>query len=115
MQSGLLPNEGAIMSRKSLILTIVAIPVLLTAIFAATRDFIPDFTFKGSSLDGWHSLGHATWHAENGQITATPLDRDGGWLVLEKGYQDVEMYTEFSCGNECEGGILLRAEKTANG
>ena len=103
------------MSRKSLILTIVAVPVLLTAIFAATHDFIPDFTFKGSSLDGWHSLGHATWRAESGQITATPLDRDGGWLVLEKGYQDVEMYTEFSCGSECEGGILLRAEKTANG
>ena len=103
------------MSRKPLILTIVAVPVLLSAIFAATHDFIPDFTFAGSSLNGWHTLGHATWRAENGQITAIPQNPDGGWLILDKGYQDVEMYTEFNCGDKCDGGILLRAEKTPNG
>ena len=90
------------MSRKPLISTIVAVPVLLSAIFAATHDFVPDFTFTGSSLSGWHTLGHATWRAENGQITAIPQNPDGGWLILDKGYQDVEMYTEFNCGDKCE-------------
>jgi len=103
------------MSRKPLVSTVVAVPVLLSAIFAATHDFIPDLTFQGSSLNGWHSLGHATWRPENGQITATPQNPDGGWLILDKGYQDVEMYTEFSCGDKCDGGILLRAEKTPHG
>src|SRR5207248_3043192 len=56
-----------------------------------------------------------TWRAENGQIVASPQNPDGGWLILDKGYQDVEMYTEFTCGDKCEGGILLRAEKTPNG
>ena len=103
------------MSRKPLVSTLVAVPILLSAIFAATHDFIPDLAFTGSSLSGWHSLGHATWRAENGQITATPQNPEGGWLVLDKGYQDVEMYTEFTCGDPCDAGLLLRAEKTPGG
>ena len=70
------------MSAKTLVSTLAGVPVLLTAIFAATRDFVPDYTFRGSSLTGWHTLGHANWRAENGEITATPQTPDGGWLVL---------------------------------
>ncbi len=84
-------------------------------ILAATRDFIPDFAFKGSSLAGWHTLGPADWRAENGEIAATPLAHDGGWLVLDKGYQDVEFYTEFRCAQNCDAGVLFRAEKTKEG
>jgi hypothetical protein len=88
---------------------------LLTAVFAATHDFIPDYTFRGSSLTGWHELGHATWRASNGEITATPQTQDGGWLVLDKGYQDVKFYTELRCGENCDAGVLLRMEKTPAG
>jgi hypothetical protein len=88
---------------------------LLSAIFAATRDFVPDFSFRGSSLAGWHPLGHATWRAENGEITAKPETMDGGWLALDKSYQDVEFYAEFRCAEKCDAGILLRAEKTPEG
>ena len=60
------------MSTKTWISTLAAVFVFLTVIFAATRDFLPDFSFQGSSLTGWHSLGPASWRAQNGEIIATP-------------------------------------------
>jgi hypothetical protein len=89
--------------------------LLLSAVIAATRDFIPDFTFRGSSLAGWHTVGHASWRAENGEIVARPETPDGGWLMLDKSYQDVQLYTEFRCADKCDAGVLLRAEKTPDG
>jgi len=103
------------MSKKTLISAIAAVPAILSAIFAAPHDFIPDFVFRGSSLTGWHTLGQANWHAENGEITAQAGTADGGWLVLDRGYQDVEFYTEFRCAAKCDAGVLLRAEKTPEG
>src|SRR5258708_39633242 len=102
------------MSTKTLISTIT-VSVLLSAIFAATHDFTPDFVFRGSSLAGWHTLGHANWRAENGEITGKPETPDGGWLVLERGYQDVELNTEFRCAENCEAGGPLRMEKRPDG
>src|SRR5580658_7145803 len=107
--------KGARMSTKTLISTIAAVTLLLSAIFAATHDFIPDFTFRGSSLAAWHGIGHANWRAENGEITGTPETPAGGWLVLDKSYQDVDVYAEFRCPQACDAGVLLRMEKTAEG
>lgn len=103
------------MSTKTLVPALAAIPVLLSAILAATHDFVPDFAFRGSSLSGWHAVGHAAWRAENGEIAGTPQAPDGGWLLLDKSYQDVKLYTEFRCAATCDAGLLLRAEKTADG
>src|SRR4051812_41479237 len=103
------------MSKKTLTLTLAPVFLLLSAIFAATHDFIPDFAFKGSSLTGWHTVGHADWRAENGEIVATPQTPDGGWLMMDKGYQDVKFYTEIRCADKCDAGVLLRAEKTSEG
>jgi hypothetical protein len=103
------------MSTKTLTPTLAAVFVLLSAIFAATHDFIPDFTFQGSSLTGWHPMGAATWRAENGEIIATPQSPEGGWLVMDKGYQDVKFYSEFRCADKCDAGVLLRAEKIPEG
>ena len=65
---------------------------LLSAIFAATHDFIPDFAFKGSSLTGWHTSGTRELarrkRRDHRHAAKSP---DGGWLVLDKGYQDVEV------------------------
>lgn len=80
---------------------------------AAARNFIPDYVFKGSTLTGWQPLGTATWRAENGEIVATP--KGGGWLFLDRSYQDVAIATSFRCGGGCRAGILLRAEKTPDG
>ena len=63
------------MSTKTVDLDSSAVSVLLSAIFAANQNFVPDVIFKGSSLTGWHKLGAADWRAENGEIIATPKRR----------------------------------------
>jgi hypothetical protein len=103
------------MSTKTHVSILVAASGLLSVIFAVTHDFTPDFAFRGSSLTGWHTLGHANWRAENGEITGKPETADGGWLVLDKGYQDVKLYTEFRCAEGCDAGVLFRMEKAADG
>jgi hypothetical protein len=88
---------------------------LISALVAATHDFVPDSVFKGSSLAGWPTAGHADWRAANGEITGAPKDADGGWLLMDRGYQDLEFYTEFRCSGACNPGVLLRAQKTPEG
>ena len=78
--------------------------------------FIPDNTFKGSTLTGWHVLGQADWHAQNGEVTGTVKPGgNGGWLVLDRSYQDVGFFSYFRCTGGCATGILFRAQKTAEG
>lgn len=74
--------------------------------------FIPDATFKRSMLSGWHTLGAASWSANNGEITAKGGE---GWLILEKPYQDSALYTSFRCTGPCNTGILMRMEKRDTG
>jgi hypothetical protein len=93
----------------SAILSWIALPVL-----QASATFIPDTTFKGSTLAGWHVLGQAEWKAQNGELAGTVKQGDG-WLVLDKSYQDVGFYASFQCRGGCKTGVLLRAEKTAEG
>jgi hypothetical protein len=96
------------------LITVVALGILGSAIFAASQNFVPDFVFKGSALTGWHKLGQAEWRAENGEIVGVPKE-NGGWLVLDKSYQDIGIYTSFRCTGACKAGVLLRAEKTPDG
>lgn len=78
--------------------------------------FVADATFKGSSLSGWHVLGQADWHAENGEIVGKGRSTDGsGWLVLDRSYQDVALYALFRCAGACNTGLLLRAQKGPDG
>jgi 3-keto-disaccharide hydrolase/VCBS repeat protein len=90
---------------------------LFTALaFGAGLSFVPDYTLKGSSLTGWHTLGQANWTAHNGEVTGTVKDAGtGGWLILDRGYQDVGFHASFRCTGGCKTGILLRAEKVADG
>jgi hypothetical protein len=59
-------------------------------------------------------LGAAKWRAENGEITGNAA-QGGGWLILDKNYQDVGFFASFRCAGDCRAGVLLRAEKTAQG
>src|SRR5450755_4241546 len=96
------------MRRKSyLTLTFLAFAGAAPLI-AVGPSFLPDVTFTGSSLAGWHSVGHAEWHAENGEIVGKPTAASGGWLVLDKSYQDVGVYVEYRCTGGCQTGVLLR-------
>jgi len=96
---------------------IAAIATLLLApVFAAGPSFIPDATFKGASLAGWHVLGQADWRAQNGEVVGTVKPGgNGGWLVLDRSYQDVGFYASFRCNGGCRTGVLFRAEKTPEG
>jgi len=102
------------MSRKSFRVSAYTL-VCVSALIAASQNFIPDAVFKGSALTGWHKLGQADWRAENGEIIGAPKSDSGGWLVLDKGYQDVAFYASFRCAGPCKTGVLMRAEKTPDG
>jgi hypothetical protein len=77
--------------------------------------FRPDVVFRGSALTGWSSLGQVDWRAQNGEIVGTPRQPSGGWLMLDKSYQDVALYATLSCTSGCKAGMLVRASKTADG
>ena len=87
------------------------VPALLGT--AASRNFVPDYVFTGSTLTGWKPLGSAAWRAQNGEIIATP--NGGGWLIAEPAYQDVAFSASFRCADGCSAGVLLRAERTPDG
>jgi hypothetical protein len=87
----------------------------MAPLFGVGPSFKPDVTVKGSALAGWHTLGQASWKAQDGEITGAPKSAQGGWLVLDKSYQDAAFYSSFRCGEGCKTGLLMRAEKTPQG
>ena len=103
-----------VMPGKSLSLLSTVILFGCLQLLASGPSFHPDTTFTGSSLAGWHTIGGAQWHAESGELIGTPKP-SGGWLVLDRSYQDVGLYLRFRCVGGCETGVLLRAEKTPTG
>jgi hypothetical protein len=92
-------------------LVLLAAPVIATG-----PTFRADYVFSGSSIDkNWKSIGAADWKASNGQITGTPKSADGGWLILDQSFQDIELYADTDCPEGCKAGFLFRAEKTPDG
>src|ERR1700683_670853 len=75
-----------------------AVLVLLSAtpLFATGPSFIPHVDMKGSSLSGWHSVRSTNWTMDQGVLTGAPgSPGDGGWLVLDRSFQDIGLYAEF--------------------
>ncbi|HEX3798009.1 MAG TPA: family 16 glycoside hydrolase [Verrucomicrobiae bacterium] len=77
--------------------------------------FKPDYSFTGSSLDGWHVLGKTEWHADNGELVGTAKTGSGGLLVLNHSYQDVGEHVSFKCADGAQVGLVCRLEKTDTG
>ena len=103
-------------SHKRFYIAGAAAALLVSAAFAiAPTVFVPDATFKASNLTGWHALGAADWTAQNGELIGKPKQASGGWLILDKSYQDVGFFASFRCSEGCKTGVLLRAEKTPAG
>jgi len=90
-------------------------PVAQTPAPTRPATFVPDWTFKGSALTGTEHIGQATWRAENGEIIATPTSAEGGWLLINPGYQDVQLAGAYRCAAACNVGVMVRSEKTAAG
>lgn len=95
------------------LLSVCTLPVLIC--FGAGPSFIPDATFKGSSLTGWHSVGQADWKANEGEIVGTPKSESGGLLLMDRSLQDSGFYASFRCTGGCKTGILTRVQKTSDG
>src|SRR4051812_47023766 len=75
---------------------------------------IPDYTFKGSKLTGWHTLGNADWKANNGIITAK-ANGSASYLISDRGFQDIHLRALFKTDANTEVGFLFRLEKTSDG
>src|SRR5438105_3398055 len=106
------------MTRRFLItgLGIMAATLTMAMPLSGTRaTFVPDWTFKGSTLIGWHTIGAAQWTATNGELVGKASGPEGGWLVLDKSFQDVEFGADFKCTEGCKTGVLLRADKSPSG
>ena len=107
------------MSRSWLPFAATCLAVVVTALPKAqgpANEFKPDTTFTGSSLTGWTTLGSADWQAQAGEIVGRPrAGGQGGWLVLDRSYQDVNFFTRFRCAPPCQAGVLFRLQKSAAG
>jgi hypothetical protein len=101
-------------SKPYLVLTLLAFTGA-TSLVAVGPSFLPDVTFTGSSLSGWQTFGNAEWRAENGEIVGKPTAASGGWLVLDRSYQDVGVYVEYRCTGGCQTGVLFRETKDSSG
>ena len=93
----------------------VVAAALGSIIHGASKNFLPDVVFTGSSLAGWQPIGESSWRAENGEIIGTSKGAAGGWLLANRSYQDVAVFASFRCAAGCQTGVLLRAERTADG
>ena len=94
---------------------VLGVVLLASVTQGASKNFVPDSVFSGSSLNGWSPIGKARWRAENGEIVGSADAGAGGWLVSDKPYQDVAVFASFRCAAGCQTGVLLRAEKTSDG
>jgi hypothetical protein len=104
------------MSRKTFSFAIMLALLGGLPLYGTGPSFQPDKAFEGSSLSGWHTLGDAQWRAENGELIGTPKQAGrGGWLILNRSYQDIGFYAEFRCAPGCVTGVLFRAENSPNG
>ncbi len=77
--------------------------------------FMPDQTFKGSSLKGWHAVGSADWQAKDGELIGKAKPGSNGWLVLDNSYQDIGFHALFKTAGNSESALLFRREKTDDG
>jgi hypothetical protein len=103
------------MSIKWIVGTIAAVAFVQVAFASGPTHFRANPVFNGTTLAGWHPVGQADWRVEKGEIVGTPKTPGGGWLVLDKSYQDAGFFASFRCMGGCKTGVMLRAEKTADG
>ena len=120
--AGQLQWEGCLVlqgSCRTLRVSLAAIAAAVMVIGVGAENpklFKPDGVFKGSTLTGWHTLGAADWRAENGVLIGrAKAGADGGWLVMDRGLQDLMLYANVRCDGACQAGVLMRAEKSADG
>ena len=80
----------------------------------ATRpSFVPDWTFKGAALDGWRALGQPSGGPSMVSSAARRARQAAGSCSTSR-MQDLQFGFDVQCRRVPQG-VLLRAEKTADG
>ena len=111
-----MPSRKAARLGLATAIVVAGVALVTPSLRAVGPTFTPDATFRGSQLTGWRPAGRASWSARDGVITGTAASGDGGgWLWLERAYQDVGVYLSFRCRADCTAGVLLRSETTTRG
>src|SRR5512138_3934951 len=100
--------EGEVMRKRIKFLSLAG-TLFIMSTATANKNFMPDWTFKGSSLGQWRTLGDANWRAENGEIIGTPKTAEGGWLILDRPLQDMQFGADYRCASGCKAGVMVRA------
>ena len=104
------------MSRSSILAAATFVTlVAMSGTPSANKNFMPDWTFTGSSLAETAQLGDAKWTAQNGEVTGSPSSADGGILLFKNPLQDVQVAASFRCAAGCQAGLMLRVEQTSRG
>src|SRR4051794_13970471 len=94
------PAGGKVMIKRCQILITATAALCFFSTSAFTDDNRPASLFDGTSLKGWHSSGPASWRVEHGEIVGSANAGTGGWLVLDKTYEDFLLAFSFQC-NGC--------------
>jgi len=95
----------------------MAATYLLLPQAAANKNFVPDWTFQGSSLASMRTLGSVVWRAENGEIVGGSLTEKvahNEFLATKKSYANFELTLKFKLtGTEGQinGGVQIRSER----
>ena len=100
---------------RHVLLSVAIVTFALAPVQGDRAMFVPDWTFTGSTLAGWRVLGEASFRALNVEIIGAPHTAAGGWLILDKSFQDVEVGFDFQMPSGAKAGLLLRTEKTPSG
>ena len=85
---------------------IAALATALTLVASGQQPAQLKVGLDGTDAAVWLPLGAANFRAERGEIVAT-VQPGGGWLVANRGYQDVAVKFSFRCTGKCQAGILL--------
>ena len=84
------------MSRNRVFGVAVVVGLLALSGRADGPNFIPDSTFKGSTLSGWHVLGDADWSARDGELSGkAKTGGKGGWLALDQGDDEIGRFLTY--------------------
>ena len=69
---------------------------VMAPVSGAGPSFRPDDRFQGSTLAGWHPQGEAGVAHRKGRDYRRSKTPAGGWLVLDRSYQDAEFFARSS-------------------
>jgi len=61
-------------------------------------------------------MGDADWQAKDGELIGkAKTNSNGGWLVMDSGYQDIGFHALFKSTGNSETALMFRTEKMNDG